>query len=78
MASTNAPRRRRDCVWLLANQSRLEFLWFDILAFTIPREKVISSKIDRSTMRGVDRFEDGFAQGWMRVNCCRDFVVGQL
>ncbi len=43
---------------------------FDILAFTIPREKVISSKIDRSAMRGVDSFEDGFAQGWMRVNCC--------
>jgi hypothetical protein len=46
-----------------------EFYRFTVLAIMIPREMLISSKIDRGAVGGVDGFEDGFTEGRMRVNC---------
>jgi hypothetical protein len=44
--------------------------WLSVLRCDDPAfETDISSKIDRSAMRSVDSFEDGFAQGGMCVNC---------
>ncbi len=65
MASTNGPVSSVDAdvaSGCSKTYPQFEFLSLHgILAFMIPREKVISSKIDRGAMGGVDSFEDGFA-----------------